>query len=61
MVQAGVDGGQIARILLTIIIYSICTAEGSVFMMKINLGWIKNLPKAFSFLVEKGNREVGKR
>ena len=61
MVNEGLDGGQIMRILLTFVIYAICTAEGSVFMMKINLGWIKNLPKAFSFLVEKGNREVGKR
>ena len=60
MVNEGLDGGQVLRIFLTFIIYAICTAEGSVFMMKINLGRI-NVPKAFSFLVEKGNREVGKR
>ena len=61
MVDTGLDGGQIARILLTFLIYAICTAEGSVFMMKINLGRITKLPKAFSFLVEKGSRQVGKR
>ena len=61
MVNEGLDGGQVLRIFLTFIIYAICTAEGSVFMMKINLGRITKLPKAFSFLVEKGKREVGKR
>jgi hypothetical protein len=61
MVNEGLDGGQVLRIFLTFIIYAICTAEGSVFMMKINLGRITQLPKVFSFLVEKGDREVGKR
>jgi hypothetical protein len=61
MIEKGLDVEQVVKILLTYIIYSICTAEGSVFMMKINLGWIENLPKAFSFLVEKEKREVGKR
>lgn len=61
MVNEGLDGGQVLRIFLTFIIYAICTAEGSVFMMKINLGRITKLPSMFSFLVEKGKREVGKR
>lgn len=62
MIQdATLDSTQIAKIVLTILIYAIATAEGSVFMMKINLGRIKKLPKLFSFLVEKGNRQVGKR
>lgn len=61
MIKDGLDSGQIARIVLTFIIYAICTAEGSVFMMKINLGRITKLPKMLSFLVEKGNRQVGKR
>ena len=61
MIKDGIDAGQIARIVLTVIIYAISTAEGSVFMMKINLGRIKKLPKAFQFLVETGNRQVGKR
>ena len=61
MVDTGLDAGEVSKILLTFVIYAICTAEGSVFMMKINLGRITKLPKAFSFLVEKGNRQVGKR
>ena len=61
MVGVGVDFYEVAKIALTFIIYAICTAEGSVFMMKINLGRIKKLPRMFSFLVEKGNRQVGKR
>jgi hypothetical protein len=62
MIQdASLDNTQVAKIVLTILIYAISTAEGSVFMMKINLGRIKKLPKMFSFLVEKGKRQVGKR
>ncbi|KKL69114.1 hypothetical protein LCGC14_2118190 [marine sediment metagenome] len=62
MIQSStLSGVEIAKILLTILVYSIATAEGSVFMMKINLGRVTKLPKMFSFLVEKGNREVGKR
>jgi len=56
-----VNPDDVAKIVLTIIIYAIATAEGSVFMMKINLGKVKKLPKMFSFLVEKGKRQVGKR
>lgn len=55
------DATQIAKIVLTILIYAIATAEGSVFMMKINLGRIKRLPRIFSFLIETGKRQVGKR
>lgn len=54
-------GEQVSRIILTIIIYAIATAEGSVFMMKINLGRITKLPKIFGFLVETGKRKVGER
>jgi hypothetical protein len=62
MIQASsLDANQIAKIVLTILIYAIATAEGSVFMMKINLGRIKKLPRMFSFLVETGKRQVGKR
>ena len=62
MIQANtLDGSEIAKIVLTILVYSIATSEGSVFMMKINLGRITKLPKFLSFLVEKGNRQVGKR
>ena len=62
MIQnAQLDSTMIVKILLTILIYAIATAEGSVFMMKINLGRITKLPKMFNFLVEKGNRQVGKR
>lgn len=61
MIQDGMDGVQISKILLTVIVYSIATAEGSVFMMKINLGRVRKLPKMFSFLVEEGKRKVGER
>ena len=62
MIQTSeLSGIQVSKILLTILIYAITTAEGSVFMMNINLGRIKKLPNFLSFLVEKGNRQVGKR
>ena len=61
MLDNGFDITQISKILLTFLIYAICTTEGSVFMMKINLGRIKKLPRFLSFLIEKGNRQVGKR
>ena len=51
---------RVLKMLLSILIYSIATTEGSVFMMKIRLGWIK-LPKFLSFLEETGNKQVGKR
>jgi len=61
MLDSGFDINQISKIALTFLIYAICTTEGSVFMMKINLGKITKLPKFLHFLVEKGNRQVGKR
>ena len=61
MLESGIDFTQILKIFLTFIVYAICTTEGSVFMMKINLGRVKNLPKFLNFLVEKGKRQVGQR
>lgn len=50
----------IIKMLLSILIYSIATAEGSVLMMKIRLGWFR-LPKMLLFLEEKGKTKVGSR
>lgn len=60
MVNEGADLDSIIKILLTFLIYALATTEGSVNMMKINLGHIK-VPKVFKFLVETGKRQVGKR
>ena len=57
MLDNGFDINQISKIILTFIIYAICTTEGSVFMMKINLGKITKLPKFLHFLVEKVNEK----
>jgi hypothetical protein len=51
---------RISKMILSIIIYSIATTEGSVLMMKIRLNWF-NLPKFLSFLEEKGKTKVGER
>lgn len=60
MVKDGVDMNSIFKILLTFIIYALATTEGSVNMMKINLGHY-NLPGFLKFLVESGKRKVGER
>lgn len=60
MVKEGIDGDSIFKIILTLFVYALATTEGSVNMMKINLGHFK-LPKMFQFLVEEGKRQVGKR
>jgi len=61
MAETGIDIHKVIKILLTFLVYAISTTEGSVMMMKINLGWIKKLPKFLGFLVEKGKRQVGQR
>ena len=60
MVKEGVDQDSIFKILLTFIIYALSTTEGSVTMMKMNLGKYK-LPRFLKFLEETGKRQVGKR
>lgn len=60
MVNNGVNIMSIIKIGLTFLVYSIATAEGSVLMMKINLGKV-NIPKFLQFLVESGNKKVGSR
>lgn len=59
MIEKGLMLDQVLKIFLTFLIYTITTAEGSVFMMKIRLGMIKRLPRIFSFLVEEGATKVG--
>ncbi|MFW6219296.1 MAG: hypothetical protein ACOC33_00380 [bacterium] len=59
MINAGnIELSGVVRILITIFIYALATTEGSVFMMKINLGKIK-VPKIFNFLVENADKRVG--
>ena len=60
MVRDGIDSDSIIKISLTFIIYALSTTEGSVTMMKMNLGRYK-LPRALKFLEESGKRQVGKR
>ena len=55
-----VDTDSIIKILLTFVIYARSTTEGSVTMMKMNLGRYK-LPKVLKFLEESGKRKVGER
>jgi len=60
MVKKGVDTESVLKILLTFFIYALATTEGSVTMMKMNLGRYK-LPGCLKFLQEKGKRQVGSR
>jgi len=60
MVKTGITADSIIKIVLTFIIYALATTEGSVTMMRINLGHY-NLPGKLNFLIEKGKRQVGKR
>ena len=60
MVKEGVDSNSVLKIFLTFVIYALATTEGSVTMMKMNLGKYK-LPKFLGFLEESGKRQVGKR
>jgi hypothetical protein len=58
--EDSLDEKGVIKIILTFFIYAISTTEGSVFMMKMNLGIIKL--GAFSrFFTEKGKSQVGKR
>jgi len=60
MIKEGVDTDSIMKIFLTFIVYALATTEGSVTMMKMNLGKYK-LPKFMSFIEETGKRKVGAR
>jgi len=60
MAESGVNSEDMIKILATLLVYSVVTAEGSVFMMKLLLGRIK-VPKWMNWLVENGNRQVGAR
>jgi len=56
--DAEIDEYRLVKMILSILIYSIATTEGSVYMMKIRLGTVK-VPKFLSFMVESGKTEVG--
>jgi len=58
MVNQGADLMDIVRIGLTFIVYAISTSEGSVFMMKLLLGYVK-VPFLSKYLLESGKRQVG--
>jgi len=60
MHNTGADITDIGKIIFTFLIYAMATTEGSVLMMKALLGKVK-LPIIGKYLVEKGNRQVGKR
>jgi len=60
MMDSGINIQSIVKIILTFVVYAIATSEGSVMMMKINLGKVK-VPTFLNFLIEKGKRQVGKR
>jgi len=54
--------GEVWKVLIGGIFYVLSTTEGSVFMMKLLLGHMKeSRPKLSKFFMEKGKREVGKR
>lgn len=59
IISQGLNINSIAKIIITVIIYVLATTEGSVSMMRINLGKIK-IPKILVFLTRTGRRQVRK-
>jgi len=51
---------DIREVLITLLVYTLVTAEGSVFMMRMNLGQVK-LGALSKLFTEKGKSQVGKR